>query len=412
MTISRRQFFKTTSGALAFVSATSVLAKAGLANEAPIKVVNILDATGGLNIYALKQIQATAMAVDEINRGGGLLGRPVELVFYDAQSNNQLYSQYATQAMVRDKADVVIGGITSSAREIMRPIVRRFGGLLVYNALYEGGVCDRRHMCPGLVPAQGVKPLVDYVVNERGLKRGYILAADYNYGQITAQWMQKFMRDEGGEDLAVEFIPLDVTNFAPVISRIQAARPDVVWSALVGDAHMSFYRQYEATIGKNNIPIASSVYGVGRENVALTPEENDGIMIATSFFDTLDTDAARDFVRRFKEFSGEDDYIGEYGEYGYRGTMLWAEAVRRAGSVVPDDVITAFDGVRVEGAGGLYTVDGKTNHITMDVHIAQGNRNGSFDVIRSFAQQNPSFVQSVCDLSENPNDITQYEPDL
>ncbi len=412
MTLSRRQFFKTASGALVFASATTVLANAGLANETPIKVVNILDATGGLNIYALKQIQATAMAVDEINRSGGLLGRPVELVFYDAQSNNQLYSQYATQAMVRDKADVVIGGITSSAREIMRPIVRRFGGLLVYNALYEGGVCDRRHMCSGLVPAQGVKPLVDYVVNERGLKRGYILAADYNYGQITAQWMQKFIRDEGGEDLAVEFIPLDVTNFAPVISRIQAAKPDVVWSALVGDAHMSFYRQFEATIGKANIPIASSVYGVGRENVALTPEENDGIMIATSFFDTLDTDAARDFVTRFKEFSGEDDYIGEYGEYGYRGMMLWAEAVRRAGSVAPDDVIAAFDGVSFEGAGGLYTIDGKTNHITMDVHIAQGNRNGSFDVIKSFAQQAPSFVQSVCDLSENPNDITQYEPEL
>jgi len=412
MVLSRRQFFKTATGALAFASSYSVLSKAGLAQGTPIKVANILDATGGLNIYCLKQIKATAMAIDEINKAGGLLGRPIELIFYDSQSNNQFNSQYATQAFVRDKVDVLIGGVTSSSREVMRPIVQRFKGFYVYNALYEGGVCDRRHMCPGLVPGQQVEPLVDYVINERGLKKGYILAADYNYGQITSKWMQKFIRDKGGEDLAVEFFPLDVTNFAPVISRIQAAKPDVVWSALVGDAHMSFYRQYEATVGKKNTPVASTTYGLGRENATLTPDENEGIMIATSFIDALPGEAAKSFVERFQAFSGENEYVGEYAEYGYRGTMLWAEAVKKANSAAPDDVIAALDGVTFQGAGGLYTVDGKTNHIVMDVHIAQGNRTGTFDLLKSFSQRPPSDTQAVCNLAENPDDTKQYEPEL
>ncbi|WP_159097926.1 transporter substrate-binding protein [Aminobacter sp. MSH1] len=375
-------------------------------------MVNILDATGGLNIYCLKQIKAVAMAVDDINKAGGLLGRPVEIIFYDSQSNNQFNSQYATQAFVRDKADVLIGGVTSSSREVMRPIVQRFKGFYVYNALYEGGVCDRRHMCPGLVPGQQVEPLVDYVINEKGYKKGYILAADYNYGQIVSKWMQKYLREKGGEDIAVEFFPLDVTNFAPVISRIQAAKPDVVWSALVGDAHMSFYRQYEATVGKKNIPIASSTFGIGRENAALTPDENEGIILATSFIDTLPTEAAKSWVERFKAFSGESDYVGEYAEYGYRGTMLWAEAVKKAKSVAPDDVIAALGGVSFDGAGGKYTVDGQTNHVIMDVHIAVGNRDGGFDLVKSFSQQPPSDTQAVCDLTTNPNDTKQYEPQL
>ncbi|MGE3304368.1 MAG: transporter substrate-binding protein [Rhizobiaceae bacterium] len=412
MVLSRRQFFKTATGALAFASSTSVLMKAGIAQEAPIKVANILDATGGLNIYCLKQIKATAMAIDDINKAGGLLGRPVELIFYDSQSNNQFNSQYATQAFVRDQVDVLIGGVTSSSREVMRPIVQKFKGFYVYNALYEGGVCDRRHMCSGLVPGQQVEPLVDYVVSEKGLKKGYILAADYNYGQITSKWMQKFIREKGGEDVAVEFFPLDVTNFAPVISRIQAAKPDVVWSALVGDAHMSFYRQYEATVGKKNLPLASTTFGLGRENATLTPDENEGIMIATSFIDALPSDAAKAFVEKFKAFSGEDEYVGEYAEYGYRGTTLWAEAVKKANSSKPDDVIAAMDGVSYQGAGGLYTVDGKTNHTVMDVHIAAGNRSGSFDLLKSFSQRQPTDTQAVCNLAENPNDTTQYEPKL
>jgi urea ABC transporter substrate-binding protein len=412
MRLSRRQFFRSATGALAFASSATLLAKAGLAQSTPIKAANILDATGGLNIYCLKQIKATAMAVDEINEAGGLIGRPVELIFYDSQSNNQFNSQYATQAFVRDEVEVLIGGVTSSSREVMRPIVQRFRGFYVYNALYEGGVCDRRHMCSGLVPGQQVEPLVDYVVNERGLKKGYILAADYNYGQITSKWMQKFIREKGGEDVAVEFFPLDVTNFAPVISRIQAAKPDIVWSALVGDAHTSFYRQYQATLDKKDIPIASTTYGLGRENATLTPDENDGVMIATSFIDALPTEAAKAFVEKFKAYSGEDEYVGEYAEYGYRGTMLWAEAVKKANSSAPDDVIAALDGVTLDGAGGRYTVDGKTNHVVMDVHIAQGNREASFDLLKSFSQRPPSDTQAVCNLEENPNDTKQYEPVL
>ncbi len=408
MKLSRRQFTKLAGGGLAFASLPATLMKAGLAAEEPIKVGNILDQTGGLNIYSMKQIQAVAMAVDEINEGGGLLGRPLELVFYDAQSNNQLYSQYATQALLRDQVKVIHGGITSSSREVMRPIVQRFGGLLFYNSLYEGGVCDRRHVSTGMVPGQQLDALCPYVVNELGGKKGYILAADYNYGHITAKWLQKYIRDLGGEDLGVEFIPLDVSNFAPIIARIQEAGPDVVWSALVGAAHISFYRQFHATVGKDEIMLAGTTYAVGREQLELTPEEGEGIVIATSFVDDLQTEAAQDFVARFKAYTGEDDFIGEYGEYGYRGVSIWAEAVKKAGSAEPDAVIDALGGVSIEGAGGLYTIDEQTNHNTMNIHIARQGANRRFEIIRSFEQQPPVDTQLVCNLIENPNDTTQY----
>lgn len=412
MSFDRRRFFRTASGAIAFASSYGLLTRAGIAQTNPIRIANILDRTGGINPYCLKQIKATAMAVDELNAKGGLLGRKLEIVFYDSQSNNQLNSQYATQAFARDKVDVLFGGMTSSSREVMRPIVNRFRGLYFYNALYEGGVCDRRHVSTGMVPAQQIEPLVEYVVKEKGAKKGYILAADYNYGQITSKWMQKYIRQMGGQDLAVEFFPLDVTNFAPVLSRIQAAKPDVVWSALVGDAHMSFYRQYESTIGKKNLMLASTTYGAGRENVALSAAENEGIIIATSFVDMLPTAAAKDFVERFKKFSGENDYIGEYGESGYRGIMLWAEAVKKAGSVAPDDVIKALGGTKFDGPGGLYTIDGQTNHTVMDIHLAVGNATGGYDLLKSFQQRQPVDTQQVCDLIKNPNDNKQYEPKL
>jgi urea ABC transporter substrate-binding protein len=407
MRMNRRQFFRSASGALAFASATSLLKGAGIASEQPIVVANILDQTGGLNIYSLKQIKAVAMAVEEINANGGLLGRPLELVFYDSQSNNQLNAQYMTDALVRDKANVVHAGVTSSSREVMRPIVRKFRGLYFYNSMYEGGVCDRRHVCPAMVPAQQLVQLVPEVVKQHG-KRCFIVGADYLYPHTMAKWIEKYTQDNGGEAIGVEFFPLDVSNFAPALSRIEAAQPDVVWSILVGSAHNAFYRQYEATIGKANMPLASCMFGIGREQTYMSPDESAGILNATSFHDGLDTDAARSFVARFKEYSGEDEYVGDYAELGYRGVNLWAKAVEKAGDADPEAVMDALPGVQFAAPGGLVTIDGQTHHTVMDIHLVRANREQSWDHLATFPQVQPADTQAVCDLIKNPSDSAQY----
>jgi branched-chain amino acid transport system substrate-binding protein len=387
-------------------STASVLKAAGADGE-PIRIANILDRTGGLNIYSLKQIKAVSMAVEEINAAGGLLGRPIELVFYDSQSNNQMNSQYMTQALVRDKAAAVFAGVTSSSREVMRPIAKKFRGLLFYNSMYEGGVCDKRHVCVAQVPAQQLAPLVPAVVESYG-KKAFIIGADYVYPHTTAKWIQKYTREAGGEDIGVEFFPLDVSNFAPVISRIQAAKPDVVWSILVGSANNAFYRQYESTVGKANIPLASCMFGIGREQVYMSADEAAGIMNTTPFHDGLPTDKAQEFVRNFKAYSGEDDYVGDYAEYGYRGVNIWANAVKKAGDPDPDAVIAALDGVQFDSPGGMVTIDGQTNHAVMDIHRVITNRNQSWDHIETYSQIQPLDTQAVCDLNANPNDNKQY----
>ena len=65
----------------------------------------------------------------------------------------------------------------------------------------------------------------------------YTIAADYNYGQIISAWGRKFVQEHGGSVLSEDYFPLDVTQFGSVISKIQAAKPDMIWSALVGTAH-------------------------------------------------------------------------------------------------------------------------------------------------------------------------------
>ncbi len=116
-------------------------------------------------------------------------------------------------------------------------------------------------------------------VTKKWGKKVYIVAADYNYGQIVTAWVKKYVEQAGGESVGIEFFPLDVTNFGATISKIQEAKPDFVWSALVGGAHMSFYRQWKAAGMTGKLPIASTTFAGGNEHIVLSPEECNGILI-------------------------------------------------------------------------------------------------------------------------------------
>ena len=206
MSLNRRELL---GGATALTTA-GLLPRVAFAADA-IKLGSILDKSGPFDAYGKPMDMATRLAVAEINEAGGLLGREVEIIAYDTQSDMALYSQYGQQLTRQDKVDVVHGGILSASREAIRQTMRKSKTLYFYNVLYEGGVCDRNIFINGVTPAQQVEALVPYAMNNSG-KKVYILAADYNYGQITARWIEKFVRDNGGEVVGTDFFPLDVSD--------------------------------------------------------------------------------------------------------------------------------------------------------------------------------------------------------
>ena len=401
MTVTRRRFLAGASASAAALAAPAIIGRAQAADT--IKFVSILDQSGGLDIYGKPMVDTTRMAIDEMNAAGGLLGKQIDLQVYDPQSTIQFYTQYATQAAAGDKADVVHAGITSASREAIRPTFARFRTLYFYNVLYEGGVCDLNNFCTGSTPAQTVEKLVPYTMNKWG-KKVYIVAADYNYGQITAQWVQKYVADNDGEAVETEFFPLDVTNFGPTIKKIQAAKPDMVMSALVGGAHVSFYRQYAAAGMNKSVPIASTTFGVGNEHKLISAEEGDGMICSYSYFEEIDTPANRDFVARFKAHRGEGaPALNELAARAYEGAYLWAEGVKQAGTVERMPVIEALrTGLSYDGPSGRVTIEPKTNHCLQNVYIAE-LKDQAFNILEVYEDQPPTDTLLVCDLVADPN---------
>jgi len=399
----------------AAVGAASALPLMPIAAEAGDEIIvgGLHDLSGFIDFAGIPMNQIMLMAIEEINASGGLLGRKVKGVVYDPQSNMSMYSQFATQLALKDKASVVMGGITSASRETIRPILHRFKTLYFYNTLYEGGVCDRNEITLGTTPAQTVEKLVPYTMNMWG-KKVYTIAADYNYGQITAAWVKRYVEQNGGEVVSTDFFPLDVTNFGPTISKIQGAKPDMVMHVLVGTGHLGFLNQWAAAGMKNKIPMASTTFGAaGADIEIIKPEAANGVITSYGYYPSIDTPENKAWVAKVKKrYPEKTPFLTELSAFTWDGMMIWADAVRTAGSMDRMKLIEVMEsGKTYNLPSGKCTIDPKTHHAVRDVYIAD-LQDKKFLIKEKFSQVQPADTQMVCDLEKNPNSNKHYEISL
>ncbi len=405
MTISRRSFLGSAAAGAALMTGTVPFSAWGAGN---IKLGSIHPTSGFFDIYGVPMDKAVELALEEINNNGGLNGVQVDKITYDTQSDMALYTQYGKKLAQRDRVDVVHGAVLSAAREAIRPTLHKSGTLYFYNTQYEGGVCDRNIFCTGVTPAQQSEVLIPHAIKKWG-KKIYILGADYNYGQITAKWAQHYAEAAGGEIVQADFFPLDVADFGTTITKIQEADPDMIVSILVGGAHLAFYRQWAAAGMNKKIPMVSTTFAAGNEQKALTAQEGDGILLAYTFSDQMDTPNNKTFLANWKNKFGNTDDIHELAVATYNGVHLWAEGVRKAGSAEHDAVVEALEsGISFEGPTTKISIDPQTHHAVVDIHILEV-KDQKLNVVESFSQRQPVDTQTVCNLQENPDSNVQYE---
>lgn len=375
-----------------------------------ITVGAIFDLTGGLNIYGIQQSRALHLAVDTINENGGLLGQKINLVENDSQSELAKYTQYTNTLILRDDIDVLFAGLTSSSREAIRPIVRQKKVPYFYSSLYEGGACDKQTFVTGATASQQMSVLIDWAIKEYGPKI-YIMAPDYNFGTISAHWVEHYADKFGGEVLGADFLPLTVTDYSPTIQKIQAAKPDFVVSLPVGANQTGFLEQFAAAGLKDKIGIVSTNYGSGNQQVVVSPDAGDGIIASQEYFMWIDGAANDAFKAKWEAAYGLDEPIVSEAADVWNAVHLWAAAVEKAGSVDNDAVIGALEsGLSFDGPNGTVTMQPGSHHLRQNIYIVRGNREHGFDVIETFEDTAPSFEDEMCDLIAKPDTAAHFTP--
>ena len=405
-----RRLAVTLAAGLALAACAGNSGASGGSTKDPVTIGAVFDLTGGLNIYGIQQNNALQLAVKSVNESGGVLGRPVKVAGADAQSDDTNYVRYANTLIRRDRISALFAGLTSSSREAIRPIVRQAKVPYFYSSLYEGGACDRYTFVTGATASQQMSVLIQWAVQQYG-KKIYIMAPDYNFGTISAHWVEVYAKQFGAEVVGKDFVPLTVTDYQPLINKIQQTAPNFVVALPVGAEQTGFLEQFAAAGLKDKMGLVSTNYGSGNQQVVVSTQAGAGIVASQEYFQVVDNPANAEFVRQWQAAYGSKEPIVSEAADVWNAVHLWAAAVNKAGTADSEAVVKALEsGLSFNGPNGTVTMEPGSHHLKQNIYIVRGDANHSFSVIKTFEAAPPSYEDEVCDLVKNPNLAQHFTP--
>ena len=354
----------------------------GAGTAGPVQVGVLHSFTGPMAASERAVADATLLAIDEVNQNGGLLGREIEPIIADGESDENVFARQAERLITSAGVSTLFGCWTSASRKAVLTVVEKLDHLLVYPVQYEGLESSPNILYVGAAPNQQIVPAVKWSFDHLG-ERFFIVGSDYIFPRMAAELIKDQVAALRGEIVGEEYIPLGSMDVKGVVGRIVRSRPDVVLNTINGATNAAFFRALrKAGISPSRLPTMSfSVAEVELRDWNLSGME--GEYAAWNYFQSLETAENREFVASFRERFGEDRVVSDPMEAAYVGVHLWAQAVREAGSFEPRKIRGALADQSYPAPGGMVYVDRTSQHVWKTVRIGRIQPEGRFEIVWS-----------------------------
>jgi urea transport system substrate-binding protein len=377
-------------GLVAVACLTAVVLPASAQDAAPIKVGVLHSLSGTMAISETTLKDVVLMLVEDLNKKGGLLGRPVEAVVKDPASDWPLFAEKARELLEVDKVDVVFGCWTSVSRKSVLPVFEELDGLLFYPVQYEGEESSKNVFYTGAAPNQQAIPAVEYLISDEGggAERFVLLGTDYVYPRTTNKILRAFLNQNGvsDEDIMEEYTPFGHSDWQTIVTRVKQfasqGKPTAVVSTINGDANVPFYKELaNQGIEATDIPVIA--FSVGEEELAgIDTEPLVGHLASWNYFMSVDTDKNYDFIDAWHAYIGDDSrVVNDPMEAHYIGFKMWVQAVLQAGSTDVDAVRQAMYGQQVQSLSGYTVTMDPNHHLRKPVMIGEIQPDGMFSIV-------------------------------
>ncbi len=352
----------------------------------PIKVGVLHSLSGALAVSEHPLADASLLAIDELNASGGVLGRQVVPVVVDGKSEisaDSAFTRGAEKLLQTDKVAVVFGGFGSAGRKVIRPYFEKADQLLFYPAQYEGIEESQNLIYTGATPNQLAVPALQWSSETLNAKKYFLIGTDGLRAHATNAIIEDQIKALGGEVVGTHYAVVGESTFAPVVKKIEKAHPDMIINTLVGDSVLSFFRALiEEDITARTLPVLSFTLGEN-ELAQLSEPVLAGHYVARTRFPTLANSKEEPFATRFKRKYGEHRPVSEMMESAYYGVLLWAAAVKRAGSEEVNRVRLALKGQEFELGNVRLRVDPSNQHVWKLLQIGQVTNDNRIEVIKT-----------------------------
>jgi len=324
--------------------------------QGPIRIGASLSLTGTYAKLGKNQHEGYQLCIKDLNAKGGLLGRKAELVMYDDQSLPATAVRLYEKLITEDKVDAVMGPYSSPVSEAAANVTEKYKKVMVAplaatTSIFKKG---RKYIFMVITPAESyLEGLIDMAA-KRGLKTVAVINEDTLFSKAAASGAVELAKKKGMQVVYQEAYPKGNTDFSALLTKVRAANPDVIAAGTYFDDAVALTRQmkelnvnpkmYGVTVG-GDLP---EFYDVLKQNAEF-------IYGATQWEHTLPYPGNQEFFDAYKkEFNHEPSY---HSAAGYAGCTIYAEAVKRAGSLDADRVREQLLKLETKTIFGEYKVD-------------------------------------------------------
>ncbi len=378
----KRYFKKIAACTLALFMAISLVAcgdssSAGSGKEDTVKVGLLHSLTGSMAISEKSVRDAEVLAIEEINKAGGVLGKQIVYVEEDGASEPSTFATKAEKLVDSEKVATVFGCWTSSSRKAVKSIFEDYNALLWYPVQYEGMEDSDNIVYTGAAPNQQIVPAIEYLIAQ-GYKKFFLIGSDYVFPRTANMIINAQVKEAGCEVVGEEYADMDQTDFASIISKIESAKPDVIINTLNGTGNVSFFKQMSEKNYTSKDYMTMS-FSIAEEEVATIGSSIlKGHMVSWNYYQTTATEKNKEFVAAYKEKFGKDRVTSDPAEAAYDAVYLWKEVCEKAGSFEVDDVLGAVRSgeISYEAPEGTVVINGDNQHLAKTVRIGEIGEDG------------------------------------
>ena len=340
--------------ALAGVVAASLPLPAGA--QTPIKIGASMSVTGTYAKPGSYQKEGYDICIDELNGKGGLLGRKVELVIYDDQSQPATAVKLYEKLITEDKVDAVMGPYSSAVSEAVANVTEKYKKVMVAplaatTSIFKKG---RKYIFMVITPAENyLDGLIDMAA-KRGLKTVAIINEDTLFPKASAAGTAEAAKKRGMQVVLQEAYPKGNTDFSALLVKIKAANPDVIAAGTYFDDAVAITRQMKE-LNVNPKMFGLTVGGDLPEFYDLLKQNAEYVYGSTQWDESLPYPGQKEFLAAYtKKFKHEPSY---HAAAGYAGCLIYGEAVKRAGTLDADKVREQLLKMEIKTAFGDYKVE-------------------------------------------------------
>ena len=309
----------------------------------------ISPASGNYADMGAAERRGMTMIVEDFNARGGVLGKKIEMIVEDTETDPSAAARKAKKLMERNKVHFMLGAVSSSCAVAISEVAQR-GNTVYFNTNTNSSTCTGKHChrCNFRVGPNNhmlVNGVAPWIARNVG-KNWYFITHDYTWGRSGTKEFRSILKKEGGKELGESLIPMGTRDFSSYLIKIRnlKPKPDIIMCTIGGVDNTAMMEQiFEFGMDKDFLFGFSLRDYLDAWTVGLG--KNIGTF-AIEWYHFLDTPGTKEFVAKYKKrWPNAKIPIPENNTYqGYIGTRAMLRAVERAKSLKTNDIIRALEG--------------------------------------------------------------------